>query len=191
LQSEAQRAAIQQQQLKAWVAQEDQKFSAATAHESPETMRKISEAAVELAGEYGVSKQELAALWNSQPIMRSSAFQRIMADAARYRLAQKEVVNKLDRSTPPVQRPGVAPIRGNDGEVDQAMRRTARVLIRGQLVNYCWLEEQRIAADEQRSVCFFTVAARAAEERPHRNLQGILPSKPTTFSESAVSGSPE
>jgi hypothetical protein len=113
---------IQAQRLQEWVQAEDQKFSAATAHESPETMRKISEAAVDLAEEYGVSRQELAALWQSQPLLRSSAFQRIMADAARYRMAQRTVAEKKYTALPPVQRPGTAPLRNSDGDVESAMK---------------------------------------------------------------------
>jgi hypothetical protein len=123
LATEAQRAAIQQQQLKAWVAQEDQKFSQATAHESPEQMQKIAAAAVEVAESYGVSKQELAALWQSQPLMRSAAFQQIMADAARYHIARKEVANKVARPVPPVQRPGTGQLRtGDDYGVTSAIK---------------------------------------------------------------------
>jgi hypothetical protein len=122
LQVEQQRAVLQAQQLQAWVAQEDQKFSQATKHESPETMRKLSEAAVELAEEYGVSKAELLQLWNSQPLLRSSAMQRIFADAARFRIAQKGIAEKAHVPVPPVQRPGVSQPRGDYAGVQAALK---------------------------------------------------------------------
>jgi hypothetical protein len=115
IQAQQQQQAIQAQQMQQWVAAQDAEFDRhVTAKESPESMRKLTQDVVALAEEYGVSRQELAALWQSQPIMRSAPFQRMMCDAARFRAAQKEVVNKLDRSTPPVQRPGVSQPRGDD-----------------------------------------------------------------------------
>src|SRR5512133_2191876 len=80
-QAEAAQQQIQAKQLQDWVAQQDAVFEREYASkESPATMQKISEAAVELAAEYGIGKQELAALWQSQPLMRSAAFQSMMAD---------------------------------------------------------------------------------------------------------------
>jgi hypothetical protein len=122
-QAEAQRAAIQSQQLQQWAAQQDAVFEREVASkESPETMRKLAETVVGMAEEYGVSKDELAAAWQSQPVMRSAAFQRMMVDAAKYRMATREVVNKIDRSAPPVQRPGVSQPRVDDSGVAAAMK---------------------------------------------------------------------
>jgi hypothetical protein len=122
-QAEGQRATIQQQQMQQWVAAQDAEFDRqVTSKETPESMRKITEDVVALAGEYGIGKEQLAALWQSQPLMRSAPFQRMMVDAARYRAAQREVANKIDRSVPPVQRPGVAPLRNDDSGVAAAMK---------------------------------------------------------------------
>jgi hypothetical protein len=68
-------------------------------------MQEITQNLVELAQEYGVSKQELAEVWKSQPVLRSSAFQRIMVDAARYRMATREAATKISKPVPPVQSP--------------------------------------------------------------------------------------
>jgi hypothetical protein len=114
---------IQAQQFQSWVAEQDAAFDReVTSKETPETMRKIGENVIALAEEYGVSKQELGALWQSQPLLRAAPFQRMMADAARYRMAQREAVNKIDRSVPPVQRPGTSQPRG-DGEVTAALNK--------------------------------------------------------------------
>jgi hypothetical protein len=122
-QAEAQRAAIQSQQLQQWAAQQDAVFEREVASkESPETMRKIAENVVAMAEESGVSKEELAAAWQSQPVMRSVAFQKMMVMAGKYAIAQKEVVNKIDRSAPPVQRPGVSQPRGDDSGVRAAIK---------------------------------------------------------------------
>jgi hypothetical protein len=123
-QAEAQRAATQQQQLKAWAAQQDAIFEReVVAKEGRENMQKITDGVVAMAEEFGLSKQELAEAVKSNPIMRSAPWQRMMVSAAKYHMAQKEVVNKIDRSAPPVQRPGVASNRtANDYAVEAALK---------------------------------------------------------------------
>src|SRR5262249_51772291 len=44
--------------------------------------------------------------WNSNYLLRSSQGQRILMDAARYRMAQRGLRQKIDRTAPVVQRPG-------------------------------------------------------------------------------------
>jgi hypothetical protein len=123
-QIQAQRAATQQQQIKAWAAQQDDVFEKEVASKhSPEQMNRITENVVELAAEYGVSRDELLTAWKSEPVLRSAAFQRMMVDAAKYRMAQREVATKISKPVPPVQRPGTAPLRNSDGDVDQAISR--------------------------------------------------------------------
>jgi hypothetical protein len=46
----------------------------------------------------------------------------MLIDAAKFRSAQKEVANKVDRSAPPVFRPGVSQPRGNDAGIEAAIR---------------------------------------------------------------------
>jgi hypothetical protein len=124
-QAEAQRAATQQQQLDAWTKAEDAKFEKEVfAKETPETRQKLQAALPEIIEkDYGISRDDFAFAVKNTPVLRSVAFQKILLDASKYRLAQREVVNKIDRSTPPVQRPGVAsPHRGNDSGVDAALR---------------------------------------------------------------------
>jgi hypothetical protein len=112
-----------QHQLQTWVAAEDAKFSKEFASKhSPEEMRAIAENTIEMAAELGVNKEDLMALYNSQPIMRSSAFQTMMAQAAQWRMAQKNLAQKIDKSVPPVQRPGTASVHGTDYGVEAAAR---------------------------------------------------------------------
>jgi hypothetical protein len=107
-----------------WVAEQDAIFEREVAvKETPERMKEITQNVVELAREYGVSGEELAAAWQSQPVLRSAAFQRIMVDAAKYRMAQKQIVNKgAARPVPPVQRPGVSQPRSGDDGVARALK---------------------------------------------------------------------
>jgi hypothetical protein len=120
-QAEAAQQQIQAQNLKQWIASEDAKFTQATANETPETMRRIAENIIALAEDYGVSREQLGAVWQSQPVLRSAAFQPIMVDAARYRMATKEVAAKVHREIPLVQRPGVSRPHNSNDEVDSAM----------------------------------------------------------------------
>ena len=117
---------LQMQNMQAWVSAQDAEFVRTVASkESPEVMRKIAENVVALAEEYGVSKKDRGEVWQSQPIMRSAAFQRMMVDAARYRMATSEVAGKLDRAAPPpVQRPGTSqPNNADDSAVAAALNR--------------------------------------------------------------------
>ena len=82
----------------------------------------IADSAVELLESYGVPKDQLMALYQSQPIMRSAAFQRVLADAGAYRLAQKTVQEKLSKPVPPVQSPGTAGSFNRDDNMAAALR---------------------------------------------------------------------
>jgi hypothetical protein len=114
---------IQAERFQQFVAAEDAKFDeAVTAKESPQRMQEISQNAVEVLEEYGVSKHDIAELWRSNPLMRSSAAQRILADAARYRMAQKGIQNANRPPVPPVQSPGVSQPY-SDGGVEAALAR--------------------------------------------------------------------
>jgi hypothetical protein len=124
LQQQQQRAAAEQQQLKAWAAEQDAIFQREVAvKESPARMQEITQNVVELAQEYGVSKEELAHVWQTQPVLRSAAFQRMLVDAAKYRMAQKQIANKAaPPPVPPVQRPGVSAPRSGDDGVAKALK---------------------------------------------------------------------
>ena len=123
-QAEQQRAAVEEQRVQQWVAAEEQKFDREVlARENPETVRKIKEALPEiLTQDYGISREDLAHAVQTNPILRSAAFSSVLLDAAKYRMAQKEVVTKLDRSAPPVQRPGVAAPHRNNDHIDAALK---------------------------------------------------------------------
>ena len=72
--------------------------------------------------EYGVSRAELTALAQSQPLLHSDVGQRLIIDALSYRQALKTATaNPARAPLPPVHRPGTAPARysGSDGDVEQ------------------------------------------------------------------------
>jgi hypothetical protein len=89
-----------------------------------ETMKAIRQEAVAIFKEHGVSETELAQLYNSNELLRSAAGQQIVAEAARWRLAQKAISQHRSAPVPRVQRPGVSePVRIDDGAVSAALQR--------------------------------------------------------------------
>lgn len=70
--------------------------------------------------ELGVSTDELMGLWKTQPWIRSAAGQKIVADAVRYRMSQKQSSDwkskAAPKSLPPVQKPGTrtSSVRADD-----------------------------------------------------------------------------
>src|SRR5262249_31318933 len=125
-QAEAARQQIQTQRLQNFLATEDAKFEEHVAkHEDAATMAKVKESIIDIAEKgYGGSRAELAQLWNSQPLMRTATFQRMMVDAAKYRLAMRDVAAKASKPVPPVQRPGTSQPRasGDDFAVTSALK---------------------------------------------------------------------
>jgi hypothetical protein len=68
----------------------------------------LQKAAVDVLEEAGLSRQQMAAAWHGAPIqLRSAAAQKILADAAKWRLAQEKARTAITKPVPPVQRPGV------------------------------------------------------------------------------------
>jgi hypothetical protein len=117
-----QQQAVQQQRDAAWQKSQDDAYDAAT-KDSPEIRSKLGKEAIAMLKEYGASDDEIKAAWNSAGPFRSAVGQRILRDAAAYRISQREIANKLDRSVPPVQRPGTSAPRGDDEGVAQALAR--------------------------------------------------------------------
>jgi hypothetical protein len=67
-----------------------------------------SEGSLRDSQEHGISKQELMQLYENNPVMRHSAFQIMMHDAAQYRLAKKAVTQAKVTPIAKVQRPGTS-----------------------------------------------------------------------------------
>jgi hypothetical protein len=79
-------------------------------------MREIAENVVEACQELGITKEELGWAWQNQPVLRSAAMQSLMADAGRWRAAQKSLKNANRPPVPIVQRPGVSQPRDPNGD---------------------------------------------------------------------------
>ena len=79
-----------------------------------------------IAQEHGISKQELMQLCENNPVMRHSAFQMMMHDAAQYRIAKKAVTKAQYRPVPQVVRPGVSEPRERDDGAYSSLERQFR-----------------------------------------------------------------
>jgi hypothetical protein len=83
----------------------------------------VANEVVAMAQEHGISKQELLQLYETSPVIRHSAFQQMMANAAKYRLAQRNIPRAVSRPIPQVQRPGTASEEARDySEVSSLQR---------------------------------------------------------------------
>jgi hypothetical protein len=91
----------------------DDQFEALAAKEvsewkDPAFRQRVTAEIYEGAKELGVSPEQLTAAYNSDPTMRSAAFQKMLLDAARFRMAQKGVRNATRNPVGPVHKPGMA-----------------------------------------------------------------------------------
>jgi hypothetical protein len=120
-QAAAQEQAIAQQRQAAWSKFQDDQYDAMTKGDTPEVKTKLGKEAMAMLREYGATDDEIAAAWHSQGPFRSAVGQRVLRDAAAYRIAQREISNKADRSAPPVQKPGVSRPHSNDDGIAAAM----------------------------------------------------------------------
>ena len=130
LTNQAQQARHQQQQLadaqfQQWSHAEDAKFNSFASHESPEVVRQVkAELPKALMQDFGIDANQLMQLWNSNPLLRSSAGQQILFESMRYRMAARAA----QRGAPAVPkvgfRPGVASDRADadSGRVTAALR---------------------------------------------------------------------
>ena len=98
----------QQQQLTTWAAHQDQLFDRSVSSIPKEQVRAIADRVPEIAEKvYGISRANLLREFQTNPTVRSAAFQRMMFDAAKYHLAQEGARNAR-HPIPQVQRPGTS-----------------------------------------------------------------------------------
>jgi hypothetical protein len=111
----AEQQQIQRQQFQSWAKQQDDAFDKSLGAEiSVEKKIAIQREIFSAAKESGISREQLAELWESNPVLRSAGFQKMMHDAALYRMAQRNLKSApASRSQiPNVQKPGVAKAHG-------------------------------------------------------------------------------
>jgi hypothetical protein len=110
------RGQMAQQSFLRFARAEDGRLEAMLKGEPRETRFAVANEIVAAAQESGVEAAELTRLFDTEPLMRSAVFQRMMYDAGKYRLMMKARDAVLARPLPHVQRPGAA--SAERGQVD-------------------------------------------------------------------------
>jgi hypothetical protein len=102
-----------QAQFNSWAKQNDDAYEAWASKEvSAEERRLIErEAQAMVKEEFNASDEQVAAAWNSNPMLRSFQGQKFLWEAARARLARRGAAAKKYTPVPTVQRPSSEPIR--------------------------------------------------------------------------------
>jgi hypothetical protein len=124
-----QQAAVQQYQFQEFAKAEVKKFHQMV---DADTLKAIGPELSPYFEELGVSNDELANLWKTQPWIRSAAGQKIIADAVRFRLSQKQSSDWKAKATakplPPVQRPGTRSTNARADDASSSIRALERQL---------------------------------------------------------------
>jgi hypothetical protein len=118
------RQAQHRQQIAAFAEAEDSKFQEFVANEMPEYStaegkRRLAAAAKEVLKSTGLTEQQIAEQWQSG-YLRPFGFQKVIAEAARWRLARESMRNVQRKQLPPVQKPGMATPRNAAAEQNVA-----------------------------------------------------------------------
>jgi len=105
---------IKQQEFAKFAKAEDARLDDMLKGESPKAQSAIMDEILAGAEAAGLEQSEFLKLFNTDRSMRHSAFQKMMVDAAKYRLLQKAKTSVVaaGKTLPHVQRPGVAASRG-------------------------------------------------------------------------------
>jgi hypothetical protein len=120
-------AAAAQQQFQEYGRRSDDAFDAyARTQVSAEQMREIKQEASNMLRDYGASEQEIVWNWQNNAAFRSVAAQKMMFDAARWRLSQRSIKSKVFAPVPTVQAPSSPAARGS--EQDYSMRQLEKRL---------------------------------------------------------------
>lgn len=101
-------AEIARQNFKALAKTEDARLDTMLKGEPKATQQAVSVEIFAAAKESGVEPAELVRLFNTEPLMRNAAFQRMMYDAGKYRLMTKAKDAAAAKALPQVLRPGMA-----------------------------------------------------------------------------------
>jgi len=113
-------AQIQQEAAKfqEFAAASDNAFSKSVADESPATVRQVSEFALKMLRDSGLSDQMISHYWNTDPVLRSQFGQRVLYDAAKFRMMVANPPKPAPTPPPRVQRPGSSLDRPDASERD-------------------------------------------------------------------------
>jgi hypothetical protein len=97
---------------------EDARLDAMLKDEPKATQRAVSSEIIAAARESGIEPATFMRLFNTEPLMRNAAFQRMMYDAGKYRLMTKARAAATAKAFPQVLRPGMARTPGERNQAD-------------------------------------------------------------------------
>lgn len=139
-----QRAELERKNFERFAQGEDARLEAMLKDEPQAVQKAVATEIMAAAKESGIEPAELNRLFHTEPLMRNATFQRMMYDAAKYRLIMKAKDTAAARPIPPVLRPGVA---GASAERERADIRTlnARLSSSGDLKDAVALYQARRA----------------------------------------------
>jgi hypothetical protein len=106
-QNQARRQQAEQQQFQTYAREQDAAFNRMVGNQTPQHRQAIASEMISYAGEMGVDQKTLVHLMQTNPIMRHSAFQKMMTDAVAYRLGQKSLAAQRQQNRAPI--PHVTP----------------------------------------------------------------------------------
>jgi hypothetical protein len=139
-----QREQIQSIQFQRFALEQDELFERAVPEIRGEGSRELQHAAFAVLRDVGLSEDEIKAAWSGGAMisLRDHRAQRIVADAARWRIAQAKAKTAIAKSTPPPQRPGmrqdvrasVADLHNLSRQLDEAGSAQQQLKLAGRLV---------------------------------------------------------
>jgi len=103
---------IKQQEFQKFAQAEDARLDDMLKGESKQTQSAITDEILAGAKAAGLSSAEFLKMFNTDKVMRHSAFQQMMVESAKYRLMQKAKTSVAVRNVPPVVRPGTSVSKG-------------------------------------------------------------------------------
>jgi hypothetical protein len=101
-------AEVSRQSFQRFAQSEDARLEVMLKNEPKAVQQAVAAEIMVGAMESGIEPAELNRLFHSEPLMRNATFQRMMYDAAKYRLMMKSKDAVAAKPVPPVLRPGVA-----------------------------------------------------------------------------------
>jgi hypothetical protein len=112
---------VRQHQFQTYARTEDAKFRSMVGDRTPAETAEFGAEMIAYAGELGVTRDQLVHELQTNPLMRHSAFQKMIHDAVQHRMSQKasaKAVRAIPKGLPPVQRPGTSQPRGRSDSLE-------------------------------------------------------------------------
>lgn len=122
-QDQQRQAYAAQQRFQEYGKAEDARFRAMVDSTPAKMQETVTEMAA-YASELGIERDQLVHLFQTEPIMRHAAFQKMMYDATQFRLHQKAAIQArkaVPKDLPPVQRPGTSRPSSTQSDKTQAL----------------------------------------------------------------------